>query len=119
MSCVEMQDKITEVGRSNQSDVVCRVVKANETAIIDVSSLQDEPHSKLGVDNTNVRNGLYVPLRTDSGQVCLFLTYFTGSERVHFDSAGGGFISAGGGFVVFFSFLLVVLATAAFYQRES
>jgi len=42
MGNTRFQDQVTEVAKAQESDIVCRVLRDNETLLFDVATLADE-----------------------------------------------------------------------------
>lgn len=93
------QDKVTEVAKALESNVVCRALRENETLLFDLATLTDEdPGVRFEVDGMEMLNSLTVPLRGDLGHVFGLLQLvnkqtgsFTGSDELVVHMAANAF----------------------------
>jgi len=77
---MSFQNREVEVAKSAESDIVCRVLRDNETVLFDLSTMSDldladvnNQAVRFEVDGVAMLNSLTVPLRDESGQVFAIL----------------------------------------------
>lgn len=77
---MSFQDKDIDVAKSTESDMVCRVLRDNETVLFDLNTMPDldwadinNPAMRFEVDGVVMLNSLTVPLRDELGKVFAIL----------------------------------------------
>ena len=80
---------MNQVSKAAQSDIVCRVVKGNETVLFDIDTLEEEPEITFEIDGVVMQDSLTVPLRNEKEEAFAVLQFinkkegsFTGSDEL-------------------------------------